>query len=138
MEPGGDRDGDKFVEEVSVVTLPDESPDVSYLERTPEFYMADGIGREDAERYAAQNKKRLEAFYDAEWGMIGIRAEASVVVKDVIQKIRSGGLWGIESDSDERHKRGVANEELGQLDDMLGELGFKKKAMGLNEANLFF
>lgn len=61
---------------------------------------------------------------------IGIRAESEIVVVDAVcQIIASGGLWGIESDSDESYLKSVEDEELHMLRDILHTLGFSKRAI---------
>ena len=136
LEHGGKDESKKYVDEVYIRGVPDEEPDVSWLERTPEFYMADGVPREEAERYADQDKKRLAAFYNGDWWMIGIYAEAKVYINDTRQKIRSGGLWGIESDSDERHIRETAKEQVAELDDTLEAMGFAKDPIELTDVDI--
>ncbi len=47
-----------------------------------------------------QDYQRMEAYNRGDWHMVGIRAVAEVVTASgTIQTLRSGGLWGIESDS---------------------------------------
>jgi hypothetical protein len=48
---------------------------------------------------------------------------------DVVQRITSGGLWGIESDSGKDHFESTAREELAQLKDELVGLGFSRRAI---------
>jgi len=71
----------------------------------------------------------LEAYNRGDWCMLGIWAEAEVQTQNhgVIQTIRSGGLWGIESDSGEVYLDEIANEELAALSSELGALGFTKR-----------
>jgi len=83
----------------------DPDPDTSYLE-APEF----------ADRY--------RQYRNGEFGFIGIRAEAEIVVNGVCQTITSGGLWGIESDSDRSYFSEVEQEEIEQLKLILESLGF--------------
>ena len=47
----------------------------------------------------------------------------------VIQDISSGGLWGVESDSDKAYFAEVAGEELAELKSQLQALGFSKRAI---------
>ncbi len=76
-----------------------------------------------------QDYQRAEALNKGEWGYIGIRAEATIIVNGIIQKISSGGLWGIESDSDKDYFREVAEEQMSELADTLQALGFKKEVI---------
>lgn len=58
------------------------------------------------------------------FGFVGVWAEAEVVVNGTCQTVRSGGLWGIESDSGANYFGEVGREELDSLRDVLGGLGF--------------
>lgn len=62
-------------------------------------------------------------------GMVGIYAQAEIVVAGTIQEVCSGGLWGIESDSDDEYVTEVETEELGELTLILKELGFSQDAI---------
>lgn len=79
--------------------------------------------------YVAQDFDRMESLYAGNWSYIGIRAEAKIVVNGTIQTISSGGLWGIESDSDESHFAEVGADELADLRTTLHEMGFSKRAI---------
>lgn len=73
--------------------------------------------------------ERMESYNNGDWSYIGIRAECEIVIGNVCQTITSGGLWGIESDSDESHFVSVEDEELHELRSQLYELGFSKRAI---------
>jgi hypothetical protein len=105
-----------------------------------------GIGLHDAEnRYfnvamsaeetgnpksVEQDYQRAEAYNRGEWCMVGVWAEATVqLTGDTIQRIRSGGLWGIESDSGEEYFEEVAQEELAALRAELLAVGFTSRAI---------
>jgi hypothetical protein len=100
----------KRILRVGVARLSDSAPDTSYLEQM-EF------------------EDRLRQYRNGEFGFIGIRACADVTVNGVYQSIYSGGLWGIESDSEESYLRDVEQEELADLRGTLYELGFGKRAI---------
>ena len=85
--------------------------------------------RETMRENARRDYERMEAYNRDEWGFIGIRAQADVVIGGVCQSITSGGLWGIESDSEKSYFREVEREELKQLREILHELGFSKRAI---------
>lgn len=79
-------------------------------------------------------EERLQEYHDGQFGFIGIRAEAQVVIpagKDhgIVQTITSGGLWGIEDDSSEDYLAEVGLEELVELKKQLTVLGFSKRAI---------
>jgi Holliday junction resolvasome RuvABC DNA-binding subunit len=88
--------------------MPDEQPDTSYLEQE---------GFED----------RLEEFENGEFSFVGIKAVAHISVNGLPQSIESMGVWGVESDSDDKHFDEMADEELSQLVGILEELGFSRR-----------
>jgi hypothetical protein len=71
-----------------------------------------------------QDYERMEAYNRGDWCMVGVWAEAEVQLGGTIcQRIRSGGLWGIESDSGD-YLDDVAKEELASLETELASVGF--------------
>ncbi len=76
-----------------------------------------------------QDYNRLEALNRGDWCFIGVSAIARVVIGDTVQKIRSGGLWGIESDSSADHFEELKREQLSELAVQLEALGFSKRAI---------
>lgn len=103
-----------------VVTL-DPDPDLSYLEDESRYR---GVPPEEARKYREQDRRRLETYGDL-WNMIGIYAEAEVDVRGTLQRMRSGGLWGIESDSDKKHIESISKEEYDALKAILKDTGAK-------------
>ena len=87
------------------VEEPDSDPDVSYLDNFPE---------------------RKAEYYNQGFYHVGIYAVAEVSVNGIWQKLKSSGLWGIESDSDEEYFDSVRSQEIGELMSILIELGFDK------------
>lgn len=76
-----------------------------------------------------EDYQRCEAYNRNEWWYVGIRAEAVIETSDegstwLRQAITSGGVWGIESDSDDEYFSEIGGEELDQLKGTLLELGF--------------
>lgn len=66
--------------------------------------------------------ERAAALERGDFDFVGVVAEADVTVEGVVQQIRSGGLWGIESDSRdlvEEHAR----EEYADLRKILKTIG---------------
>ena len=77
-----------------------------------------------------QDYTRMEAGMNGEWSLIGIVAEAEVVLTGTTcQKLTSGGLWGVESDAGEPYLAGIEGE---QLEELRGEL----EAVGFTEAEI--
>jgi hypothetical protein len=93
---------------IHVKFIPDSDPDTSYLEQE---------GFED----------RLRQYKAGVFDFIGIRAEATIVNAEsrLLQFIHSGGLWGVESDTD-----GPGLEEI--IEEQLEELKAELKALGVS------
>lgn len=93
-----------------------------------------GESPEDTIKYVRQDYERMERLNAGDWCFIGIRAEAKYSVGEsrggyLEQEITSGGLWGIESDSDDSHLTSVEMEELADLRTQLEGIGFSKRAI---------
>jgi hypothetical protein len=89
---------------------------------------------EDNRKYAKQDYERMTDLERGCWGFIGVRAEAEIAIPNgndsaTMQTIRSGGLWGIESDSGDDYFAEVGNDELADLKTQLHALGFSKRAI---------
>lgn len=82
------------------------------------------------ENYAKQDFERMEALNRGDWSYIGIIAKAEIVSPHgTCQTIHSGGLWGIESDSDAKYLVEVENEQLDELKNELLSLGLGERAI---------
>jgi hypothetical protein len=73
--------------------------------------------------YAEQDAERREAYRRGDFSMVGVVAEADVVIDGVTQHITSGGLWGVESDSGDEYIDEVAAEEYADLRKILTSIG---------------
>lgn len=73
--------------------------------------------------YAEQDYDRMEAYNRGEWCCYGVRATAEVFVNGVRQNLRSAGLWGLDSDSEESYFAEVEEEQMEELRDILAALG---------------
>jgi hypothetical protein len=96
----------------------------------------DDLLRADAIRlldlqYIEQDYARCEAYNCGHWCALGIVAKAEVrfTPRGPIQTLRSGGLWGVESDSDSDYLVQVEQEELDDLRSQLEAVGFGKRAI---------
>lgn len=73
--------------------------------------------------YAEQDYKRMMEFENGDVSCIGIRAAAKVLIPTgdhhIILYVKSPGLWGIESDSEDGYFKEVETDELASLKDML-------------------
>lgn len=77
-----------------------------------------------------QDFERMESLNVGQWCFVGIIAKAVVIsAQGVTQTIRSGGLWGIESDSGKDYLGEVARDELDSLRVELETFGFGKRAI---------
>lgn len=76
--------------------------------------------------YVEADYQRCEAYNRGAWCMMGVYAVAEVIVSGTVQRVQSGGLWGIESDSDPSYFAEVAQDELASLRDILAEMGCSK------------
>lgn len=110
----------------------------------PSFNYVDAAGRalpgntpEEVRKYVREDYNRMESLNKGDWWYIGIRAEAEIALDTgaesrgalLTQTITSGGLWGIESDSDASYINDTAKEELADLKHQLAALGFSKRAI---------
>jgi hypothetical protein len=95
----------------------DETPDLSYLDQ-----------------------KRLNDYYSGSFCFLGVVAFAEIGIPFTvitgkgeqinyykIEKISSGGLWGIESDSDEPYLKDIEKEQLSELKQYLKQLNVSIK-----------
>ena len=113
----------------------------------PSFNYVDKSGRalpentpEEVRKYVRQDYERMESLNRGDWSFIGIKAEAEVWNADtqVVQRIHSGGLWGIESDSGEGYIEEVEQEELSNLKDELKAYGFSARAISKAFENVHY
>jgi hypothetical protein len=86
--------------------------------------------------YCCEDAYRLERLQRGDWYYVGIIAKAEVTLaNDVTQTIRSGGLWGIESDCEDYHKQ-VEKEQLSELREQLEAIGFGPRAISYAFKNI--
>jgi hypothetical protein len=114
------------------------NPSFNYVDKTGK--PTDGLTPEDVRKYVRQDYERMESLNRGSWCFVGVRADAEIaIVENVVsgparfpitsQTITSGGLWGIESDSDREYLESVQQEELSDLKTQLLALGFSKRAI---------
>jgi len=131
------------ITKITLKRVVDPSPDLSWLETTIEdgkiassYRYSDKdiaeYGLDRVREWVAEDHKRL-AECGQTWHMIGLFAEATVHTSAdggtdegtwLFNTIRSGGIWNVESDSDEQYLQGLEAEELDQLRFVLADLGF--------------
>lgn len=136
---------DRRIDSVKFIKDVDSFPDLSYLgeysdkaeavhiDRQERGDMGRGeyryfnLGTGEAE-YIEQDYARAEAYNRGDWCMVHVYAEAEIVVNGVCQKIGSGGLGNVESDSGDYFEQ-LKKEELDTLRGILLELGFSRYAI---------
>lgn len=77
-------------------------------------------GTKHYKKYGKQDFARMESLYRGDWFFIGIYAQANMSDGHTF---RSGGLWGIESDSGREYIEQVAREEIADLRNTLASYG---------------
>lgn len=96
----------------------------------PNWQNYEGEPEADIRKFCQQDFERMEALNNGQWQFIGIRAEAEIQLSgDVVQTLSSGGLWGIESDSDGAYLEDIQNEQIAELGQQLEAAGFSKRAV---------
>jgi hypothetical protein len=88
---------------------------------------------ENIRKYVRQDYERMERLNSGDWCYMGIRAEAEILLPSgdasIAQEITSGGLWGVESDSDKSYLAEIDAEELSSLREQLRAVGFSTRAI---------
>ncbi len=87
----------------------------------------------DIRKYVRQDYERMERLQRGDWCYVGIRAEAEILLPSgdasIVQEITSGGLWGVESDSDKTYLADIDTEQLSELREQLRAVGFSTRAI---------
>lgn len=139
----------KMLQNISIVWAVDTYPDLSYIGEYAVTWKPGAIDREELGdmrhgefRYFVpamtgeetgnpdspmEDYRRMEKFNRGDWWCEGCRAVAEVVIGGVLQKITSGGLWGIESDGGDEYKNEIAVEQYNELVEILLEMGFERR-----------
>lgn len=130
------------LQRIEFVSSVDDCPDLSWLGQYashPDEFHIDREARGDAGRnefryfnysgcsdpeYLEQDYQRAEAYNRGCWHMLYLRCVADVLIDGVVQQITSGGLSGVESDSDDSYFDEIRQDELHQLRGILSHMGF--------------
>lgn len=93
----------------------------------------------DVRKYVRQDYERMQRLHRGDWCYIGVRAEAEVIANvqsepngkwhGVVQTVTSGGLWGIEDDSERSYIEEEQANQLAELKTELLAIGFSKRAI---------
>jgi hypothetical protein len=108
------------------------NPSVNYVDKHGKL-LPDHTPKE-VRAYVRQDYNRMESLNNRNWCCIGIITEAEYVLlsnrgSSLVQRLTSGGLWGIESDSERAYIESVEKEELANLKEQLLAIGFSKRAV---------
>ena len=105
------------------------SRELQYFNPPSENYKGENIL--DVREYCLQDYKRMESYNRQNWCFLGVRAEAEVQAETdgAIQTLTSGGLWGIESDSEKSYIEDEENNQLAELRGVLKAFGFSSRAI---------
>lgn len=106
-----------------------------------------GCTPEEIRECCLQDYARMESLNNGDFCFIGIRAEAEIRFPYMTEgrggrtyyktePITSGGLWGIESDSDSEHFKSIEAEELADLKTELKAIGFSSRAIATAFKNI--
>ena len=136
----------KKIRAIRIKKILEESPDLSDLgtfskekgkfaiehkgdRGTLPYFNADNV---ENMKQAKQNYERMMQFETGLVCQYEIKAEAEILTSSdkgqtwLINAVSSGGVWGIESDSDKEYFKEIADGELEELKDVLRELGFSQ------------
>jgi hypothetical protein len=96
-----------------------------------------GESPEDIRTYVQQDFESMKSYNAGEWDYIGIRAtcEVQLVPNGTIQRLSSGGLWGIESNAGD-YLAEIEQEQLSELRSQLKALGFSSRAISAAFSNV--
>lgn len=89
-------------------------------------------GTKNYQKYGKQDFERMESLNSGNWYFLGVSAVAKIGVSFdggknwKLDTITSGGLWGIESDSDRSYIEEVEKEQLDDLFAVLKAYGFRQ------------
>ena len=88
-------------------------------------------GTPEYKKYAMQDFQRMQAYQNHDFCFIGIIAKAQIwnPITEIINVVHSGGIWGVESDSNKKYLETLANEQIDQLKTELSSLGFGSRAI---------
>lgn len=142
------------IERVWIERAVDSEPDTSWL---GEYSSVEGPGAIDRKARGEMGRnehrwfvparaasaeadyRRMESLNAGDWHFVGVIAKALIVsANGVCQTLRSGGLWGVESDSEAEYLASVEAEELAALRAELEALalGFGKRAVAYAFGNV--
>ena len=131
----------KKIVDIKIVQRPDPVDDGSQLGKYTDEWSEHAIDRKERgdwspgqfryfvpvtiyAEYRDVDYKRAEAFNNSEWSFVGVQAVATIETNGLRNRLTSGGLWQVESDSDAAYLAEIGAEQVDELRDVLLELGF--------------
>jgi hypothetical protein len=115
------------------------NPSFNYVDKNGQ---PQGMTEADVIKYTRQDYERMERLNAGGWCFVGVRADAEYSLEAgmhgerLMQRLHSGGCWGIESDSDKDHFKSIEDEELSGLEAQLHAIGFSKRAIAAAMRNV--
>jgi hypothetical protein len=114
------------------------NPSFNYVDKNGN--PSDGLTAEEVRKYVRQDYERMESLNAGNWSFIGIKAEAEIGIPQsvprprtgqsyLLQTFHSGGLWGIESDSERSFMEEEEKNQLAELRDVLVTFGLSRRAI---------
>ncbi len=102
----------------------------------PQYFVAAMSGAETGNpKSVEQDYERMQDYNRGEWHMCFCNVIAKIEVNGVLQTICSGGLGGVESDSDKSYFGEIMKDELAQIVSILKDLGFTDDQIADAEAD---
>lgn len=136
----------KKINKIVIEAIPDYDTDLSYLGKFSDeagefaiehngergsyaYFNADNV---ENMKQAKQNYERVMQYDSGELQDYGVKAYAEIHTSDdgnswLINKISSGGLWGLSSDGSKADFEDEAENQLSDLQDVLIQFGFSGK-----------
>jgi hypothetical protein len=118
-----ERDSDgKFIGKMEL-DIPDRGREYRFFKPYAE---GKKVGTKEYYEYGMQDYKRMERYNNQDWYFMGVRADAVVSYPVLgnsrrLETMTSGGLWGIESDSEEDYIKEVEEEQIEDLKNHLAQ-----------------
>jgi hypothetical protein len=119
-----------------------DTPEEELPEKGREFRAFKSATGRDGDKFYPKNAKadfeRMQKINSGDVGFMSISAVASIATSDdgktwLMNEISSGGLYGIEIDSDESYLQGITAEQIAELRKTLLALGFTGEELNAAE-----
>ncbi len=91
------------------------------------YFVAAMSGEETGNPESVEQDYKRSEDYGNGWYQMYLRFEALVSINGIMQTVTSGGIGGVESDSDESHFDEIREEEKDELAGVLQSMGFSEE-----------